>query len=71
MNMSPRDGCYWAGMMFGIIVGVLGARVLGQSSVVGFIVGIAIGVGRVLASERMYTALTGSGDQDRKPPQTE
>jgi uncharacterized membrane protein YeaQ/YmgE (transglycosylase-associated protein family) len=55
-------------MIFGIIVGVLGARALGQSSIVGFIVGVVIGIGCGLAAERTYTALTGSGDKDQKPP---
>jgi len=68
MKMTPREGCYYAGLIFGMIVGVLGARALGQSSIVGLIVGIVIGVGCGFVSERIYTALTGAEDKNSKPP---
>jgi len=68
MKMTPREGCYYAGLIFGMIVGVLGARALGQSSIVGLIVGIVIGVGCGFVSERIYSALTGAEDKNSKPP---
>ena len=71
MKMSPRDGCYWAGMMFGILLGVLSARTLGYSNIVGLIAGIVIGVGCGFVCERIYSSLTGGADKDSKPPGAE
>ncbi len=68
MKMTPREGCYYAGLIFGMIVGVVAAKALGQSSLAGLLVGIVLGIGCGFASERVYTALTGAGDRDSKRP---
>jgi hypothetical protein len=59
--MSPKDGIFTAGVMFGIILCVTGARALGIHHIVGLIVGVLAGAGIGYVAQQAYI-------NSRRPP---
>lgn len=53
--MSPREGMYYAGLMGGIIAGVMISRAMGWPQIAGLIVGLIVGVGIGHMVERAYS----------------
>lgn len=59
--MSPREGVYYAGLMGGIVCGVMIARATGLHHIVGLIIGLVIGLGVGTVLEKAYSSSRSSG----------
>ena len=65
--MSPREGVYYAGLMGGIVCGVMIARATGLHHIVGLVIGFVIGLGVGTVLEKAYSgSKPPSGGHGRK-----
>ena len=67
MNLSAREGVYYAAWMIGIIITVPIARSMGVHHLIALVIGVAVGFVFGIAAERIYDSRVGdknSNDSD-------
>lgn len=66
--MKPREGVYYAGWMFGIIVTVFVCRLIGLHQIAGLVIGLVVGLGFGIVAEKVYDRFFGSAKPPKQPP---
>jgi uncharacterized membrane protein len=66
--MSPKEGCFYVGVIAGLVIGVTGAHSMGWNKLIGLLIGAVLGMGLGYVCERTYSTMFANKDDGPRNP---